>query len=199
MLLGFDLDFSRLDALVKQGIIRTRLKNGGEQFNAHDVLSVSGRDLNKTLDKHLPIDRHNRDIPRKEFRVLETETARQCFRRQWSRLHRHIARLIADPEEDIGSRELRLLHQLMEASRFYSRFDLAFTGEELRRVTGLDDEYLPKARRRLEHLGLLLKQEKTGNRLLTLLDPKTGEVFDDCAGEASVPILPVSAWDSWEE
>jgi hypothetical protein len=197
-LLGFDLDLTRVDDVIERGAVTTKTVDGKQLCNAHEVISLAGKDLGTILDRCLPIDRQRRAVLRKEFRVLETATARQHFQRQWSRLHRHVSRLIADPEEDLSHRELRLIHQLMQASHFYSRFDLGFTSAELQRVTGLDDEYLPKARRRLEHLGVL-RSERNGTTgwILTLLDPKTAMPFKTT--EEIANILPADDWTSWDQ
>jgi hypothetical protein len=203
LLLGFDLDFARLDNLIEHGVIDAKAVKGSERLiNAHHVMSAAGEDLNAILDKRLPIARHPKNIPHRKFRVLTTATAKDCFRRQWDRLHRHIAKLIATPEEDVSHRELRLAHQLLETCRFFRRFDLVFTGAELQTATGLDDEYLPKTRRSLERRGLLSSERlSTAGWKLTLLDPTTGALFDDCTSDSKggkVPdIAPAHDWNEW--
>jgi hypothetical protein len=174
LLLGFDLNLSLVDELVKRRLLTTKTVDGERRLDAHDVLSQAGGDLDTILDRCLPIDRHKRVVARKKFRVLKTATARQCFQRQWSRLHRHVSRLIADVEEDLSSAEIKLMHQLLEAARYYNRFDLSFDSSELQRVTKLDRNSLPLTRRRLEHLGLI-ESERAGTVgwNIILLDPKT--------------------------
>jgi hypothetical protein len=119
VLFGFDLDLKMLDSTIEVAAIKTKMldSNGdGEQIvYAHDVLSHTGKTLDALLDKYLPIDRHKRDLPGRQFRVLETATARECFRRQWDRIHRRISKLIAMREENLNHREWRLLHQLLVA------------------------------------------------------------------------------------
>lgn len=203
LLMGLDLDLSRVDELISGRALATKLTDGELLVSAHDAISYAGRDLKAILDKRLPIG-HNRKAPRKEFRALDTVTAQQRFHRQWARLHRHVSRLIADPLERVTSGELRLIHQLMESARYYKRFDLSFTSKELQAATGLNRNYLPVACRALGRRGILPKDVgRTGTvgLSLVLLDPKTGEPFNDCSGDSAEPvhIAPSVPWDSWAD
>jgi hypothetical protein len=202
LLLGFDLDLSLVDDLVERGLLATKTADDEQLLSAHDVLSHAGSELSAILNKRLPIDRHRRDAPQKEFRVLESTTARQCFQRQWDRLHRYVSRLIADPVERVTSGELRLIHQLMESARYYRRFDLTFTSKELQSATGLNRNYLPVACRALGRRGILPKKVDRAGTIglnLVLLDPKTGDRFNECHGTEMMHVMPSTPWNSWDD
>jgi hypothetical protein len=200
LLLGFDLDVSMVDDVVARGIAATKTIDGEQRLSVHDVLSVAGSDLRAILDKRIPIDRHKRSIPRNASKVRKSQTACDCFHRQLHRLQRHVAKLVASSEEDLTHRELKLITALLEASRFYARFDVVHTSARLQKATGLDDEYLPKARRGLERRGLLDSKPADTVWKMTLLDPKTRKPFEDCATDKdTVDIIPAHDWDSWED
>ena len=156
LLLGFDLDMSKLDTAIEHFAVTAKIIDGEQRLNASDLLSFADKDLNQILDGCLPIDRQKRSVRRNSWRPLTTQTARDAFQLCWNRIYRHIMQLVATDEEDLTSGELKLIFQVLGAARYYNRFDLTFTDQKLMKVTGLDSRGIYRRRRRsLERRGVL--------------------------------------------
>src|SRR4051794_40904349 len=88
LLMGFDLDTSRLEPFTEWGAVRTQMMNAGRVLNLDDLLSVSNIDINKMLDKLWPIDRRKKSNRVQVERVLDTQAAKEKFQSRWFRIYR---------------------------------------------------------------------------------------------------------------
>lgn len=190
LLMGFDLDSSRLDAFVETGAVRAQTGPTGRVLSVTDLTSVSDLEVNKALDKLWPIDRRRKTARVQTMRVLATQTAQEAFNRRWFRLHRRVAKLVADPDANLSYKEMKLIHQLMALSRKVRGFELLLTNRQLMDLTRLDDEWLPKTRRALEGRDLIRVTSGGPVWVYTLLDPKTKQPFEE--DDEDGPVLVAS-------
>jgi hypothetical protein len=109
--------------------------------------------------------------------VLDTQTAKETFNSRWFRVYRAVSKLISDPDASLSMRELKLMHQLLALSRKVRGFELILTNQKLMELTRLDDEWVPKTRRALEHRGLLTAEADGSQWIYNLIDPLSGKAF----------------------
>ena len=180
---------------ISKGVYETRLgANGHSHVKADDVLLLIGKTGDELLAELFPPKRLHKGECRQTAGRIVTKAQKDAFERNWHRLHAHFARLIASPYEDVGVRELRLFHQVMALSWRARSFRLCLSASDLHRLTGLDYDYLPKARRRLELWGFLdTSRSGNGGWRYALLDPKTKSPLVEPA-QGRHPIYLPSSW-----
>lgn len=141
---------------VSAGVYESRKDtNDNTEVRTEDVLMLIGKNGEELLAEMFPPKRLHKGQCRQAAGNLATKLHREAFARSWHRVHDHFAKLIGSPHEDVGARELRLFHVVMALSWRARSFRLCLNASDLHRLTGLDYDYLPKARRRLELWGLL--------------------------------------------
>jgi hypothetical protein len=174
MFLGVDLDRERLEHFVATGAVETRTDGNSVRFKLDDICATKGQTSQQLLNKHFPRNHQRKANVVQRIAVLGTCAQRDAFRRKYDRLHKTVSEWIALPEEDFSAGELRLIHQLLTRAREVNSFELILRAKQLERVTGLDDEALPKARRSLERRGIL-QTERSGTVAwrYRLCDPDT--------------------------
>ena len=198
--MGFDIDVAQLDPYIERGMLDTRKQNGVQMIKADDVLVFADETVDELLDKHWPVNRQKKGSKRQQTLILATREQQDEFNRRWFRIHRHISSFIAEPKEKFDHRELRLMHQLMELARRVNNFELVLTAEKLMDATGLDDEWLPKTRRKLQTRGLInFERNGTTEWVFTLLDPKKEQPFAEMATSSIPPVFPEDGWEDLRE
>jgi hypothetical protein len=168
--------------------------NDNTEVRTEDVLMLLGKSGTQLLAELFPRKRKKAGQC-KPSPPQRTKAQIENFRVNWHKLHRKFGRLIATPYEDVGPREMRLFHQLMSLAWRAGTFKLCMPAKDLQRLSNLDHNYLPMARARLVHWGVIAQPTPVANGgwYYTLLNPKTKQPF----AEPAPGRLPVQLPDSW--